>query len=174
MATLDVELSMALARALLTFLAAGLVGLAIHLHFIASAAEEWSSTTGVVIASYVRRTGAGNAGEAGDTTTYSPVVKYEYRIGSDPYAGSRIGFGDLFYNWFSSKARIEAFPKGSNVTVYFDAQDPSNAVLDRTYPSVAIAMLTGIAFLCLIAAVYLPKLARMAIDALIPQRHTSV
>jgi len=164
---------MVFARALLSLLAVGLIALAIHLNFVASAAEEWSSTSGTVIASYVRRTGAGNAGEAGDTTTYSPVVRYEYRVGSDPYAGSRIGFGDFFYNWYSSKSRIDAFPKGSNVTVYFDAQDPSNAVLDRTYPSVAIAMLIGIAFLCLAAAAYLPKLVHMAMDALIPGRHTN-
>jgi hypothetical protein len=162
---------MALARTVLTLLAAGLAALSVHLHFLASTAQEWSSTTGVIIASYIRRTGAGNAGEAGDTTTYSPVVKYEYRVGSDPYSGTKIGFGDFFYNWFSSKSRVEAFPKGSNVMVYFDAQDPSNAVLDRTYPSVAIAMCTGIAFLCLIAAALLSRLARMAMDALIPQRH---
>jgi uncharacterized protein DUF3592 len=161
---------MALARALLSLLAVGLVALAIHLHVVVSTAREWSSTTGVIVASYVRKTGAGNAGEAGDTDTYSPVVNYEYRVGSDPYAGSKIGFGDFFYNWYSSKSRVRAFPKGSNVTVYFDPQDPSSAVLDRTYPSVAIAMLTGIAFLCLIGAVFLPKLAQIAMDALIPQR----
>jgi len=164
---------MALVRTLLILLGLGLVALAIHLHFVASTSEEWSSTTGVVVASYIRRTGAGNAGEAGDTTTYSPVVKYEYRIGSDPYAGSRIGFGDFFYNWYSSKRRVDAFPKGSNVTVYFDPQDPSNAVLDRTYPSVAIAMLTGIAFLCLIAAVFLPKLVHVAMDTLVSRRRTN-
>ena len=164
---------MALTRALLALLAVGLIAMAIHLHFVASAAEEWSSTTGVVVASYIRRTGAGNAGEAGDTTTYSPVVQYEYSVGSDPYGGSRIGFGDFFYNWFSSRSRVHAFPKGSNVTVYFDVHDPSNAVLDRTYPSVAIAVLSGIAFLCLMAAAYLPRLSRIALDALIPQRHTN-
>ena len=164
---------MARTRTALTLLALGLVALAIHLHFVASTAQEWSSTIGVVVASYVRRTGAGNAGEAGDTTMYSPVLKYEYRVGSDPYAGSRIGFGDFFYNWYSSKSRVAAFQKGSNVTVYFDAQDPGNAVLDRTYPLVAIAMLTGIAFLCLIAAAFLQKLVHMAMDALIPRRHTN-
>ena len=161
---------MALTRALVSLFAVGFVALAIHLHVLASAAHEWSSTTGVVMTSYVRRTGAGNAGEAGDTDTYSPVVKYEYRVGSDPYTGSKIGFGDFFYNWYSSKSRVQAFPKGSNVTVYFDPQDPSSAVLDRTYPSVAIAMLIGIAFLFLIGAVFLPKLMQVAMDALIPQR----
>jgi hypothetical protein len=161
---------MALARALLSLLAIGLVALAIHLHVVASTARDWSSTAGVVVASYIRKTGAGNAGEAGDTDTYSPVVKYEYRVGSDPYTGSKIGFGDFFYNWYSSKSRVRAYPKGSNVTVYFDPQDPSSAVLDRTYPSVAIAMLTGIAFLCFIGVAFLPKLAHMAMDALIPQR----
>jgi hypothetical protein len=164
---------MALARTILTLLATALVALAVRLHILGSDAQEWSSTTGVVIASYIRRTGAGNAGEAGDTTSYSPVVMYEYRVGSDPYSGTRIGFGDFFYNWFSSKSRVRAFPKGSNVTVYFDAHDPSNAVLDRTYPSVAIGMCSGIAFLCLIAAAFLSKLARMAMNALIPQRHTN-
>jgi hypothetical protein len=158
------------ARALLTLVALGLIVLAVHLHVVASHAEEWTSTAGVVIASYVRKTGAGNAGEAGDTDSHSPVVKYEYRVGSDPYAGSRIGFGEFFSNWYSSKNRIRAFPKGSNVTVYFDPQDPGNAVLDRTYPSVAIAMLAGIALLCFAGAVFLPKLAQMALDALVPQR----
>jgi hypothetical protein len=164
---------MVLTRVLLTLLSVGLVALAIHLHFVASGAEEWSSTPGTVIASYIRRSGAGNAREAGDTTTYTPVVRYEYRVGSDPYAGSRIGFGDFFYNWYSSKARVDAFPKGSNVLVYFDANDPSNAVLDRTYPSVAIAMLSGIAILSLVAAAYLPRLVHMAMDALVARRRTN-
>jgi len=161
---------MALTRALVSLLAVAFVAMAIHLHIVGAAAREWSSTTGVVIASYIRTTGAGNVAEAGDTDTYSPVVKYEYRVGSDPYASSKIGFGDFFYNWYSSKIRVQAYPKGRNVTVYFDPQDPSSAVLDRNYPSVAIALLIGVAVLCLAAAAVLPKLAHMAMDALISQR----
>jgi hypothetical protein len=164
---------MALARLLLSLLALGLGALVVHLHLVAFTAQRWSSTTGVVIASYIRGTGAGNAGEAGDTTTYSPVVNYEYRVGSESYAGSRIGFGDFFYNWYSSKARVQAFPKGSNVTVYFDTQDPISSVLDRTYPLVAIAMLTGIGLSCLIGAAFLPKLARVVMGTLVPRRHTN-
>jgi uncharacterized protein DUF3592 len=164
---------MTVGRMLLSLVAAGLVAMAINLHLAATAAQDWSSTTGIVIASYIRRTGAGNAGEAGDTTTYTPVVQYEYRVGSDPYVGSKIGFGDFFYNWFSSKARVQAFPKGSKVAVYFDAQEPTRAVLDRSYPSVAIAVLGAIAFFCLIGAAYLPKLAHSAIDALTPRRQTN-
>jgi hypothetical protein len=164
---------MKLTRALLGFFAVGLLVFAAQLHVVGSGAQEWSSTTGVVVTSYVRKTGAGNAGEAGDTDSYSPVVRYEYRIGSDQYAGSKIGFGDLFYNWYSAKSRVQAFPKGSNVTVYVDPRDPNSSVLDRTYPSVAIVMLAGIAFLCVLGAVFLPKLVHMAMDALVPQRQKS-
>ena len=161
---------MAVTRVLLSLIALGLLTLAIQLHVVASGAQEWSTTTGLVVASYIRKTGVGNAAEAGDTDSYAPVVRYEYRIGSDPYAGSKIGFGDLFYNWYSSKSRVQAFPKGSSVIVYFDPQDPNSAVLDRTYPSVAIAMLVGIALLSLLSAFFLPKLVHAAMDALVPQR----
>ena len=160
---------MVLTRAILSVLAVALIAFALRLHVVASGAQEWSATRGVVVESYIRKTGAGNAGEAGDTDTYSPVVRYEYRVGSDPYASSKIGFGDLFYNWYSAKSRVQAFPKGSSVTVYFDPEDPSIAVLDRTYPSVPIAMLGAIAALCFLGAAFLPKLVRMAMDALIPQ-----
>src|SRR3954463_6722498 len=114
---------MVLTRAVLILLALTLLGLVLYLHVSASAAQEWSSTSGVVVASYIRKTGAGNAGEAGDTDTYSPVIRYEYRVGSDSYASSKIGFGDLFYNWYSAKSRVTAFPKGTNVRVYYDPQD---------------------------------------------------
>jgi hypothetical protein len=161
---------MVLTRASLSVVAVALIAFAAQLHLVASRAQEWSPTRGVVVESYIRKIGAGNAAEAGDTDTYSPVVRYEYRVGSDAYASSKIGFGDLFYNWFSAKSRIQAFPKGSTVTVYFDREDPSSAVLDRTYPSVAIAMLVAIAALCFLGAAFLANLVRMAMDALIPQR----
>jgi hypothetical protein len=154
---------------LLSILAVGFLALALRVHVIASKAEEWSSTTGIVVQSYIRKTGAGNAGEAGDTDTYTPVVRYEYRVGSDPYAGSRIGFGDFFHNWFSAKGRVQAFPKGSNVTVYFDPHDPGSAVLDRTYPSIAIVMFAVIAALCLLGSAFLPTLVQVTVNALTPQ-----
>src|SRR5262245_6723620 len=121
---------MTLVRGLLILVAVSLVAVAVHLHIVSTHAENWSSTTGVIVASYVRKSGAGNAGEAGDTDTYSPIVRYEYRVGSEAYAGSRIGFGDFFYNWYSARSRVQAFRKG-NVTVYFDPRDPTNAALDR-------------------------------------------
>ena len=161
---------MVLTRALLSLVAVGVLAVAVQLHIVGSGAQEWWSTTGVVVASYVRKPGAGNAVRVGDPDGYSPVVRYEYRIGSNRYASSKIGFGDFFYNWYSAKSRVQTFPKGANVTVYFDPKDPNSSVLDRTYPSVAIGMLCGIAFLCLIGVVFLRKLTDLAMDALIPQR----
>jgi Protein of unknown function (DUF3592) len=164
----------ALLRIFFGAVALGFIAFTGHLHIVALDAEEWSSTSGVVTASYVRRTGAGNAGEAGDTDTYSPVVRYEYRVSSEPFVNSRIGFGDYFYNWYSSKSRVRSFPKGSKVTVYYDPQAPGEAALDRAYPSVAIAFLSTIALLCILGAIFLPFLVRMTMDALVPKsRHNA-
>ena len=157
---------MVLTRGALSLVAIALFAFALRLHLVASAAEEWSSTDGVVVASYVRRIGAGNAAEAGDTDDYSPIVAYEYRVGSDLYAGSRIGFADFFYTGYSAKYRVQTLPPGKRVTVYFDPNDANSAVLDRTYPVVAIVMLVGFAVFCLVGSALLPKLVQLAVNSL--------
>ena len=150
---------MRLARAFLLLLAAGLLGVGAHFHLGAVAARSWQETTGVVLSNHVRVYGAGSSASAGDTDTYVPVVRYEYRVGSKTLVGSRVGLADFPLGSFSSAMRHSSgFRKGSEVPVYYDPQEPSISVLNRGYPSTMIAMLLAAAAIFSALAVFLPRL----------------
>jgi len=62
---------------------------------------------------------------------YKPTVAYEYRVGSHMYEGTVLFFGfDKYYTERGGRKRIDAYPAGRNVEVFYDPLDPSRSVLE--------------------------------------------
>lgn len=161
-------------RIALAMIGFGAIIIAGYLDISASASRTWNSTDGTVVANYVLVTGAGNAATAGDSDSYSPVVSYKYRVGSVVYVNSKVGFGEYFFDHRSSDRLMKLYPKGRRVTVYYDPNDPNNAVLNRAYPTVAMVFLSSVALLCLLGAVFMRSIVNALVRAFVSQRGSDI
>jgi len=91
-------------------------------------ASNWPSTMGMVLMSTLE---ARHDSEGG--YTYYPVVQYEYRVMGQPYQGNRIMPGPSVGGSGANKV-VARYPAGTQVTVYYDPNNPSDAVLERGMP----------------------------------------
>ncbi|MDX2161615.1 MAG: DUF3592 domain-containing protein [bacterium] len=104
-----------------------------------AASAAWSSTTGrVIAASVVRSARTGNSGGA-----YYPSIMYQYQVNGQQYTGNRLHFGARMGTGFYQQvqARVNEFPVGSAVTVYYDPSNPADAVLERTTSGGALQLI---------------------------------
>jgi hypothetical protein len=92
------------------------------------AAAAWSQTAGTVLSAavQVRRVGQGRS--------EIPMVIYAYSVDGRPYQSHRLRAGDdtgQIRVVGDASRTLERYPVGSNVTVYYDPDDPTNAALER-------------------------------------------
>jgi len=81
---------------------------------------------------------------------YRSVLSYAFDAGGKTWTGHRITVDsnghDLSYLG-SARARIDRYPVGAQVDVYFDPSDPSKTVLEPGVPSqLVFALLFGVCF----------------------------
>jgi len=91
------------------------------------AARNWASTTGKIVTSRVEVTG-------GDRTTVSPHIVFKYEAYGRAYTGSQIKAGDVYWASYTSRASydtVDKYPVGSDVTVYYDPENPQQSALER-------------------------------------------
>lgn len=90
-----------------------------------NAIQSWSSTMGTVSNSYLER----RRSSKGGSVNY-PVVQYSYQVGGQAYRGSKIAPGMEVGGTGAGKV-VERYPAGAQVMVFYDPQNPSDAVLER-------------------------------------------
>jgi hypothetical protein len=95
-------------------------------------AQSWTATTGKIVRSELVAKHHRFQGEP-ETITNVPAVEYEFTTGGRKYRGSRIGIGDDT-GGANSEATLARYVLGSDVTVYYDVNDPRNCVLERGGP----------------------------------------
>lgn len=95
----------------------------------AATATRWPTTSGTILVSRLesRRTNNGRHAQY-------PVVLYSYQAGGRSYEGSRIAPGPEVGGTGAPK-RLANYETGSQVTVYYNPKDPSDAVLETRVPS---------------------------------------
>jgi hypothetical protein len=92
----------------------------------ARASASWPTAEGVISSSEVSHS---TDAEGGDS--YSPEVDYQYTVDGLPFSDSTIKFGENSYDRRRTAEEIAAtYPVGRPVTVYYDPEEPDNAVLE--------------------------------------------
>lgn len=113
-------------------------------------AASWQSTMGTVTFSTVERR------SSGDGTTNYPVVHYTYQVMGQMLQGSKVMPGPEVGGTGAHKV-VERYPAGAQVMVYYDPNNPSDAVLERSMPGFIkwlwVAMIVTDLFLCGMAVV---------------------
>jgi hypothetical protein len=126
--------------------------------------QNWPSTTGTVTLAEVKR--SVNRDEDGNESyAYFPKVEYSYQVGGETLTGNRLAFGGVLAqsNPAPAQKTLERYPLDGQVTVYYDPEKPSDAVLERKAGGMKWGLIVGIMCLALslcIACVLLIALIR--------------
>ncbi len=105
-----------------------------------AAVSQWPSTMGSVSASYLERRSSSESGY----TNY-PIVQYSYQIGGQAYQGLKIAPGPEVGGTGAGKV-VARYPAGAQVMVFYNPQNPSDAVLERKAPAQWLMWLILIVF----------------------------
>ena len=102
------------------------------------ALSHWLPTPGKIISSRVearevRSSGVGS--DSSDTTEMRnfPAITFEYKVGGKKFQSSRYSVKENLGN-FEVPETLAQFPRGAEVTVFYNPADPSKAVIERTMP----------------------------------------
>ena len=93
------------------------------------AQRRFESTMGVVVSSRVK------SHSDSDGTTYSADIRYRYTVAGQEYTSSGYSFGEMSSSGGGySRSLVDRHPPGKRVTVYYDPENPANAVLATEVP----------------------------------------
>lgn len=118
-------------------------------HIAATASQNWPSVEGRIVMSRVHQvTNTSHGHTSHGMTSYMPDVKYTYSVMGNAYQGHRIGFGASM-SGSESKARqvVALYSHDATCAVYYNPQNPAQAVLERKVQNNASALIVAIASL---------------------------
>jgi Protein of unknown function (DUF3592) len=110
------------------------------------ALRNWQGVQGRILASEIERRRS-SSGNGGTSISYYPVVIYEYEVGGRRYQGRRLSFGtEIGWGGFTNQAqkKVAQYPPGSIVPVYYNPENPNDAVLEVSAPAGRIYWLLAI------------------------------
>jgi hypothetical protein len=93
-----------------------------------AAVNQWPSTMGSVIMSRIEQ----RSSSEGGYTDY-PVVQYSYQVGGQTYQTYKLAPGPEVGGTGAGKV-VARYPSGAQVMVFYNPQNPSEAVLERKAP----------------------------------------
>lgn len=94
-----------------------------------AAVSQWPSTMGTVMMSTIEQ----RSSSEGGYTDY-PVVQYSYQVSGQSYQSYKLAPGPEVGGTGTRKV-VARYPAGAQVMVFYNPQNPSDAVLERKAPA---------------------------------------
>ena len=118
----------------------GLLSLAvgIFLLLITQESRTWPSTQGVISESWWMQ----------GTKSSCAVIRYKYRVGERSYEGNSILPYSNEYSQAEQRLKVDQYPVGANVKVFYDPNHPQNSCLEVGVVTTTPFALFGVAVLC--------------------------
>lgn len=112
--------------------------------------QGWQSVTGKVLTNCVREVTSNDEGTI--NVNFYPEVVYQYNVSGQDYSSKRLSFGAVTPQKSKEAVQkvLEQYPVGSTLLVYYDSQNPAEAVIERAAGRVKWVMV--LAILALIVA----------------------
>lgn len=92
-----------------------------------AAVSQWPSTMGTVLMSTLERR------SSSEGSTDYPVVQYSYQVGGQAYQSYKLAPGPAVGGTGAGKV-VARYPAGAQVMVFYNPENPSEAVLERKAP----------------------------------------
>jgi len=134
------------------FLLGGIITILVGLVFVvvsivmrrkAQAAQTWPVAPGQILFCTVEsHTSTDSDGDS--STTYEPKVEYSYAVMGTPMKGHRISYGAMGSNYKSARKIADQYPAGSAVSVHYNPEKTSEAVLETSARGGTMFMVVGI------------------------------
>lgn len=83
------------------------------------------------------------------STTFKPVVNYQYKVMGIEYTGGKIAHGATSFNRSQAEQILNRYNATPNPTVYYNPQNPSEAVLETEAAGSKVFLIVGAAFMAL-------------------------
>jgi hypothetical protein len=112
-----------------------------------AAVRQWPSTMGTVTASSIEQRHSSDSG----WVDY-PVIQYSYQVGAQPYQGMKLAPGPDVGGSGARKV-VARYPAGAQVMVFYNPQNPSEAVLETKAPAQWLMGLLLVIFDCVLCGV---------------------
>ena len=112
-----------------------------------AAVSQWPSTMGTVKMSTIEQ----RSSSEGGYTDY-PVVQYSYQVGGQAYQSYKLAPGPEVGGTGARKV-VDRYPAGAQVMVFYNPENPSDAVLERKAPAQWLMWLLLIVFDCALCGV---------------------
>lgn len=109
--------------------------------------SQWPSTMGSITASSIEQRHSGDSG----WVDY-PVVHYAYQVRGQAYQGSKLAPGPEVGGMGARKV-VARYPAGAQVMVFYNHQNPSEAVLETKAPAQWLMWLLLAIFDCVLCGV---------------------
>jgi hypothetical protein len=109
--------------------------------------NQWPSTMGTVMASRLEQRHSSDSG----WVDY-PVIQYSYQVGGQSYQGMKLAPGPEVGGSGAGKV-VARYPTGAQVMVFYNPQNPSDAVLERKAPAQWLMWLILVIFDCVLCGV---------------------
>ncbi len=96
----------------------------------AKQSSDWPTVQGSVVSSEVSRSRS-SGGKNRTKTTYQSDVLYDYVVNGTTYSANKVSFGEVGRGTPApAREIVNRYPKGKNVTVYYNPDKPETAVLE--------------------------------------------
>jgi hypothetical protein len=112
-----------------------------------AAVSQWPSTMGTVLMSTLERRYSSDSG----SVDY-PVVQYSYQVSGQTYQSTKLAPGPEVGGTGAGKV-VARYPAGAQVMVFYNPQNPSEAVLERKAPAQWVMWLILAIFDCTLCGV---------------------
>ena len=128
----------------------------------AQASQSWPSVIGIVVGSTVTARSSTDS-DGNHSTSYYPIVQYEYEVVGHTYRSDRVSFG--FATGSRSPAAAQAiadrYVSGNKIRVYYEASNPGQAVLERTAGSSSMLKWVAVFIIAILCITIVPILLIM-------------
>lgn len=121
----------------------------------ASASRSWPSTMGRVLSASVEAR-TSTSSEGGTSTSYYPVVLYEYQVNGQTYRNNRLTLGSQMGSgsgW--AQGRAAQYPTGSIVQVYYNPENPLDSTLEQRAPASNIFFIIALVIIIILVVTVL-------------------
>jgi len=112
-----------------------------------AAVSQWPSTMGTVMMSTIEQ----RSSSEGGYTDY-PVIQYSYQVGRQAYQSHKLAPGPDVGGTGARKV-VARYPESAQVMVFYNPENPSEAVLERKAPAQWLMWLLLIVFDCALCGV---------------------
>jgi len=115
----------------------------------AKSTESWPTVSGSIVSSRLdQKTSTDFDGEYSSTSTsYTPMVEYNYEIDGRTYQGKRVFPGaSMSYDHGTAQSIVNRYQPGATVSVHYDPVDPTQAVLETKSKGGNLFLILGSVF----------------------------